>query len=126
MPAAALQAMAGAPTKKRVQVEAAFSAALNDALHLLGALQGCITLLSGEWEYLLGGKADGDGTSSTGIVVNLGRTRCFPDSGFFHPVRRLRGDSHNGSPPPCHACVHFCSMYSLLREPGRHHSLWGR
>ena len=55
----------------------------------------------------------------SGNGVNLGRTRFFPDSGFFHPVRR------SGVIPIAVStallCLYaFCSMYSLLREPGRH------
>ena len=54
------------------------------------------------------------------IVVNLGRTRFFPDSGFFHPVRRSGVIPITVLHRPCLCLYAFCRMYSLLREPGRH------
>jgi ribosomal RNA-processing protein 12 len=46
-PQAAAQAAAAAPSKKRQQAEAAITTAVADALHLMGALRHCISLLSG-------------------------------------------------------------------------------
>ena len=47
LPAAAAQAAANAPNKKRQAAEAAITAAVADALHLLGLLQQSMSLLSG-------------------------------------------------------------------------------
>lgn len=47
-PQAAAQAAAAAPSKKRQEAEAAITAAVADALHLMGALKHVISLLSGE------------------------------------------------------------------------------
>jgi hypothetical protein len=46
-PQAAAQAAAAAPSKKRQQAEEAITASVADALHLMGALKHCISLLSG-------------------------------------------------------------------------------
>ena len=47
-PQAAAQAAAAAPSKKRQQAEEAITRAVADALHLMGALKHCISLLSGK------------------------------------------------------------------------------